>query len=118
MSRTGAGAIGTAITAHRSDHGPLSAHGSLHSLRRRGGGRPYFLRRRIAVTRPTVDDEDESPLQFDSSAVQVADIEVPASAWAASVASAAVRFDDVTELQLGVPPPPAWRWRGRRWCTS
>ena len=40
-------------------------------------------------------------LQFDSNAVQVADIEVPASASAPIVASAESRFAAVTELQLG-----------------
>src|SRR5438552_12357926 len=69
----------------------------------RPGGGAYLLRRRAAVTRPTVDDEDDPVLQFDCSAVQVADIEVPASALDASVASAETRFAAVTELQLGRP---------------
>ena len=42
-------------------------------------------------------------LQVDSISVQVADVEVPASAWDASVASAESRFAAVTELQLGRP---------------
>jgi hypothetical protein len=63
----------------------------------------YFRRRLAAVTRPTVAGDDAPVLQFDCSSVQVADIEVPASACAASVASAETRFAAVTELQLGSP---------------
>ena len=75
---------------------------NVRSTKRRAGGGPrYFLRRLAAVTKPTVDDEDDPVSQFDSNAVQVADIEVPASASAPIVASAEIRFADVTELQLG-----------------